>query len=707
MMSPWMIAGNAGHALAAVLLVGLAILTFRRARKTGEDGLLGMALALTALWSMRHAFAGVLSVDPLSDGVAETVRNGAWLAVLADYLRQGARAGGLWRGRLLLLVALALLLVAQFGVDILADGQPLAGVAAVPVLETSWILRCLFALGALMLLHGSSQRRDHPTAHRREAWISGALAFLWAYDFNHYMLAWIASDQFTSVGPMRGFVMALLAVMLALGLYGDTARPVSLSRPILMRLVTVAFLIVYVLAIAFLAMLSGEIAAPFGQVVQFTMLFALAVGVLAIMSSASLRAWLRVELSKHLFAHRYDYRALWLRFAATVAGDGGAGEDDGGSLDARITRAIAEAMAVPGALLFLRDETGQLHRAEAWDWPRESESIDHLDPALAERMARSGWIVDIAADWVTFSPLLPAWMHHSPQAWVIAPLIHREVLLGAILLAAPRPARRLDWEDLDVLRVVCGEAAARISEVRSRAALAEAQRFDEFNRRFAFILHDLKNLVSQMSLLASNVERHADNPAFRADMVLTLQETAARMTDLIQRLAQSDAMGGSEASGLALGATVRACVPRWGAGLEQINVEGDVARLVRADAESLARALDHLVRNALDASPPDRPVILQLEGGAEEARIHVIDEGAGMSADFIAGQLFRPFTSTKAGGFGLGAHEARLLIHAMGGTLAVESVEGQGTRFTIGLPYAESPAAAAGAIPSNATRKTG
>ena len=54
-------------------------------------------------------------------------------------------------------------------------------------------------------------------------------------------------------------------------------------------------------------------------------------------------------------------------------------------------------------------------------------------------------------------------------------------------------------------------------------ALANAQRFEEFNRRFAFILHDIKNLVSQLSLLARNAERHADNPEFRADMVATLQ----------------------------------------------------------------------------------------------------------------------------------------------------------------------------------------
>lgn len=65
----------------------------------------------------------------------------------------------------------------------------------------------------------------------------------------------------------------------------------------------------------------------------------------------------------------------------------------------------------------------------------------------------------------------------------------------------------------------------------------EAGKFEEFNRRFAFIIHDVKNLVSQLSLVARNAERHADNPAFRADMVATLESSVGKMNDLLARLA--------------------------------------------------------------------------------------------------------------------------------------------------------------------------
>ena len=69
-----------------------------------------------------------------------------------------------------------------------------------------------------------------------------------------------------------------------------------------------------------------------------------------------------------------------------------------------------------------------------------------------------------------------------------------------------------------------------------------------------------------------------------------------------------------------------------------------------------------------------------------------------MTADFVRTRLFKPFVSTKDGGFGIGAFEARELIRAMGGRLEVESREGAGTRFTIYLPLRRRPPAL---IPTN------
>ena len=109
------------------------------------------------------------------------------------------------------------------------------------------------------------------------------------------------------------------------------------------------------------------------------------------------------------------------------------------------------------------------------------------------------------------------------------------------------------------------------------------------------------------------------------------------------------------------------------------------------DPARLELALGHLVQNAIEASPADEPVWLSVERRGREVEIAVLDRGRGMSADFVRHGLFVPFDSTKPGGFGIGAFEARALVAAMGGRLDVESREGEGSRFVIVLPVAEAP----------------
>jgi signal transduction histidine kinase len=118
----------------------------------------------------------------------------------------------------------------------------------------------------------------------------------------------------------------------------------------------------------------------------------------------------------------------------------------------------------------------------------------------------------------------------------------------------------------------------------------------------------------------------------------------------------------------------------------RVRVEAPVLAL--ADAAGLEQALSHLVQNAIDASREGSPVELVLGTDGREASIEVRDRGLGMSADFIRSRLFQPFASTKDGGFGVGAFEARALVAAMGGRLEVRSREGEGTCFTVFLPLA-------------------
>jgi putative PEP-CTERM system histidine kinase len=223
--------------------------------------------------------------------------------------------------------------------------------------------------------------------------------------------------------------------------------------------------------------------------------------------------------------------------------------------------------------------------------------------------------------------------------------------------------------------------------------LAEASRFDEFHRRIAFVMHDIKNLASQFSLLARNAELHAEKKAFRDDMLVTLRNSSEKLNALIARLSRYGS-GVDRIEAIAAGEVARTVAARFASERQVVLAE---CRPLWADANrhSLEQVLVHLVQNAVDASAAGSPVFLSLVAEGEHARFEVVDFGTGMSPDFIRTRLFKPFVSTKSGGFGIGAFEARELVNAMRGSLEVDSCEGQGSRFVVRVPLATAMQGAA------------
>ena len=88
-------------------------------------------------------------------------------------------------------------------------------------------------------------------------------------------------------------------------------------------------------------------------------------------------------------------------------------------------------------------------------------------------------------------------------------------MMGLILLTEPRAPRRLDQEDVELVTMASRQAAGYLSEQRSARILAEAREFEKFNRRYAFVTHDIKNLVSQLSLVVRNFEKFGERPEFQ------------------------------------------------------------------------------------------------------------------------------------------------------------------------------------------------
>ena len=672
------------HALAALLFATLALAEARRPAGDGGGAVrktFVMALAATALWAL--AVAGIDARD-VATRVMESVRNLAWLGFMFALARRDRRDVARWIASIYGAVALVVT-----GCAVLAVAGALAETRAqvVAISDARLVLRMLSAIGALILVH----RLLTGTATRRGGirLTALALALIWSIDLAVYATAWTARAWPTGLVDARGALLVVLAPLFGIAAQRGGDGRIQLSRAIAFQSLAIVLIGLYVLVTGIATGWLAHLGGTHVRLVQTAFVFGTAAALLTMLSTPWIRAWTKVIVAKHLFSHRYDYRAEWLRFTETLGAPAGAPDATAAPLAERVVKAVADLTDSPGGLLLLPDGEG-LAAGARWNWP-EAPVPPAPDAALASHLAATGRIVAldavrVGAD-VGDASAVGGWLSERRDAWAVVPLVHFDRLAGAIVLARPPVDRALDWEDFDLLGVAGRQAASYLAEDRAHDALADAQRFDEFNRRFAFIMHDLKNLVSQLTLVARNAERHADNPAFRADMVATLQDSSARMNNLLARLSQHHAARGEPPRAVPLLALAgRIAAARRAQ--HPVTATGDATALALADPAALETILGHLVQNAIEASTPGAPVTLTVARDGAGVAIDVADEGCGMSAAFLRDQLFRPFASSKNGGFGLGAFEARQLAEAMGGGVTVTSREGAGTRFRVTLPAA-------------------
>jgi putative PEP-CTERM system histidine kinase len=677
------------HALAALLFGALVFRQAQRPAGGWSNAAFVGPLVLTTLWAL--AVSGIDFRD-VSTRIAESARTIAWLGFMFALVRRertGNRALGAVYGTVVAIAVISALLAVVELVPMDADAQAQTESARL-------VFGMMVAISALVLVHHLHQAaRASPDA----AWHGGrlvvvAVTIMWSVDLLLAVSAYVAPRWTPVIVAVRGVAMIGMALLLLVAVTRRGDWTFAVSRRVATRSLAAIAVISYVGITAVATSVADAYGGDHARLIQTAIICGATAALFGLLATSWLRAWAKVKIAKHLFRHRYDYRAEWQRFTETLGAPG----DGAAPLDGRIVKAVADLTDSPGGLLLVPDGLG-MSSAAAWNWEMTTAPAPMSDRALAERLRLSPRIIELDPVRRGTAPAeesasVPHWLSACPVAWAIVPLVHGGALVGAIILARPPVDRALDWEDFDLLRVAGRQAASYLAEDRAHAALADAQRFDEFNRRFAFILHDIKNLVSQLTLVARNAERHADNPAFRVDMVATLQDSADRMNALLARLSQTHAAPSEPFQPVDVAALVNRVV---GARRAQhpIAARATGQVLARAQLARLEQVLGHLIQNGIEASDRDAPIVVAVAANGATIAIDVIDQGCGMSPGFVRHQLFRPFASSKPLGFGIGAFEALQLVEAMGGSLGVFSREGEGTRFRISLPAADTMEAAA------------
>jgi putative PEP-CTERM system histidine kinase len=670
---------------AAGFAVFLAVLAFGRALPV-QPGALLAAVAASVVWAI--AGVGFAATGGTAWWTvylfADLVRVGLWLALLATFFGSAAARPRSW----------PLLPRSRWAIGFGAAAAVAAVAAWPPRLATGAAAVEGATLGGLVALLGITifglALIEHLLRNAPEnvGWrlkplllaLGGALAFDLLLFSEAFLFRAIDPELWAARGAVNLFVLPLVAVTVARS--REWTPGVVVSRGVVFHSVALVGCGLYLIAMAAAGYYVRYFGGSWGKTVQAILLFGAALVLVVVVFSGTARSRLRVFVGKHFFAYRYDYRQEWLRFTGRLSSP-----DPGQTLQQQCVRALADLVESPGGLLWLRNGTG-FTPAARWNMP-ETDVGEPFDSRFAAFLAESGWIVEVA-EWRDAPDRyggrpLPDWLARLLDAWLVVPLAQGPELLGFVVLARPRAPVDVNWEVRDLLKTASRQAASYLSQLAASEALLEARKFDAFNRMSAFVVHDHKNLVAQLSLMLKNAERHRDKPEFQRDMLLTVENVVQRMNQLLLQL-RSGATPVDKPAAVALEPIVRRVQAAKAVGEPRLTVEIAAGVHAFGHADRLERVIGHLVQNALDATVPDGAVAIRVYRENGRAAIEIADDGIGMTPDFVRNKLFRPFQSSKPAGMGIGAYESAQYVADLGGQIDVDSQPGRGTRIKVLLP---------------------
>lgn len=477
---------------------------------------------------------------------------------------------------------------------------------------------------------------------------------------------------------------AVPLLFLASRRHADWLEKLHVSRTAVFHSATLMLVGLYLLLVSALGYYVRYTGGEWGRALQMALVFMALIGLVLLVFSGSMRSKLKVYIGKNFFSYRYDYREEWLRFTATLSS--GASPQQMGET---VVRSLANLVESPSGSLWLQQsDSGEFSQAARWNSPSVG-GMAAMSAGFCTFLQERAWIIDLdqvrqgSADYRSLDA--SAWLLEDKRHCWLIPLMVGERVLGFVLLGRPRADLELDWEVRDLLKTASSQASGYLAQMQAAEALLESKKFDAFNRMSAFVVHDLKNIVTQLALMMKNAKRLKDNPEFQQDMLDTVENSLEKMRQLMLQLRE-----GEKPHGLSSGVDLEAIAKRLAAAAISNGRRLDL-RLVsqistRGHDERVERVIGHVVQNAFDASDLESAVELSLERVGSHAQVVVVDRGCGMSEEFIQQRLFKPFQTTKSTGMGIGSYESYQYLQELGGKIKVDSKLNQGTKVTILLP---------------------
>lgn len=673
-------------------LIGLVVyllifpLTLSRISKNSFVPQFTIAIIASVVWMACVVFAlqndAYFTADTF---VFETLRNATWFLFLSVLISTQLFAG---KYAFLRKSKLAVLLCVWVTVVCAIELSPelLDLTISYTGYDVRFFAHLSFAIIGLMLLE-----QLYRSVGKEERWaikyLCLGLGAMFAYDFLIYSKSLLFGHLDFLLWDSRGLINALCAPLLAISFsrIQDTDKQLTISHTIVVHTTVLFGTGLYMILMSLAGVYIKTFGGTWGSIIQTFFIFLAVILLLMVFASGKIRAYIKVYFNKHFFQHNYDYREEWIKLSREIASLQSL--DD---LTQFVIKTLADLVGSAGGGLWLNNGQGEFYLADQRSLGFSSELILKQGDPFIEFLNEKQWVIDFCEfnnnpemyDDVDLSQ----WLVHK-NIWIIIPLLRQNKTIAFVVLTQPLAIRQLNYEDHDLLKTVGMQLANALDLSKVTDDLTRSRQFEAYSRFSAFLVHDLKNLVAQVSMIVRNAEQHKRNPDFIDDAIDTLENVVQKIERLLTQLKKGQVKSEQKATVNMLDILSDIVLQQAG-NRPAVTVDCDLTGcFVLADKERFIAILGHLVQNAQDATADDGQVKIRLTCWQNHAIIEIIDNGCGMEKKFIAERLFKPFDTTKGNaGMGVGVYEAREFIISQGGEIAVESKPGVGTCFSIKYP---------------------
>ena len=540
-----------------------------------------------------------------------------------------------------------------------------------------------------------------------EFWRALGSAARWEYKFMVIgalvicgALAWASSYRLTYLKIFPRHLLLLSALLLSgwgMMVYAVVRhrllnRKIFVSRKVVYSILVPSLLSIYLLGFGIISFLIRAFGLEMSYVLKwlFLILGFLFVGLFGF--SASFRRRAHYFISTHFYINKYEYRDEWLALSREL---------QGASTEAEVVNALRQVL------------TRSLYTTEIFIWMGGTEkkpdyalvsSPEKVDDTSSVSIIRRSSVMvrylqnhayfhrqenETDRQWQKVENEKSAYLS-SFNLQLLVPVAIGSNFVGIIGLGPEFTGGQYGYDDFDLLTALGSQTASALLAVRMAEELAHTREQQAWDRLSAFVLHDIKNSATMLSLLQENAPANIHKPEFQRDMLELVGDALRRMARVEQRLGSLREEIAPNFKEIDLKSFLENIVSRMQAKLPdlEISLEGSGKLTIQSDPELLYTILENIVLNSYEAQEKNGVVriLYDWDKRHEEVHVEIFDNGPGIPEDLLPHGVFEPFKTSKEGGSGIGLWQAKRVAASLGASISAENITPSGACFTLGFP---------------------